>query len=131
MRRVRTAVAMMTLGAAATALAACEGAGFGRILVPTDTGGQGAQVVSIDVSPDSLRLESVGASGQLSATPLDASGQALPGAPVTWSSSAPAVASVTGSGLVTALSEGRAAITATSGGAQASALVSVGLSGGS
>jgi trimeric autotransporter adhesin len=51
---------------------------------------------------------------QLSATVRDQSGQPLPDRPVSWSSSAPALATVTGTGRVSALGAGTVSITATS-----------------
>lgn len=62
----------------------------------------------------------VGNSVQLSATVLSTTGSVLPGHPVTWTSSAPAVASVSTAGRVTALAGGTANIRATSEGKSAS-----------
>jgi len=73
---------------------------------------------------------------QLTATALDAAGNTLVGRLVTWSSSAPAVATVDQVGLVTAVTGGSATITATSEGHNGTATISVtdggtvGLSGG-
>ena len=54
-------------------------------------------VVSVTVSPAAPSV-AVGATVQLTATPTNAKGE---GRTVTWASSAPAVATVSGSGLVT------------------------------
>jgi outer membrane protein assembly factor BamB len=54
----------------------------------------------------------VGATVQLTATPLNASGVVVPNQTVTWRSSAPAVAAVSPGGLVTALAPGGVTITA-------------------
>ncbi|HUG42274.1 MAG TPA: Ig-like domain-containing protein [Longimicrobiales bacterium] len=62
----------------------------------------------------------VGNSVQLIATVLSTTGSVLPGHPVTWTSSAPAVAAVTTGGRVTALAGGIASIRATSEGKSAS-----------
>lgn len=62
---------------------------------------------------------------QLSATTVDAQGHTLSGRTVTWSSSAGTVASVSSTGLVTALSVGSATITATSEGKSATAAITV------
>jgi parallel beta-helix repeat protein len=70
-------------------------------------------VDSISVMPTSASLE-VGKTLQLVATTRDASGSILPGRPVAWTSSAPAVATVSTSGVVTAVSVGTVSITATS-----------------
>lgn len=78
-------------------------------------------VSSVSVSPASVSL-TVGVTQQLSVTvlPADATNKSE-----TWKSSAPAVASVTASGLVTALAEGSATINVTVGGKSASCSVSV------
>ncbi len=62
---------------------------------------------------------------QLTATAKDANGNTLTGRAVTWQSSAGAVASVSGAGLVTGLTVGTTTITATSEGRVASASVTV------
>lgn len=69
-------------------------------------------VVAVRVSPMSRDL-TVGQTAQFTAEPLDAQGAVLTGRAVAWSSSRPNVASVNGSGIVTALSTGSAVITAT------------------
>lgn len=68
-------------------------------------------VVAVRLSPSSRDL-TVGESAQLTAEPLDARGAVLSGRPVAWSSSRPNVASVSGTGVVTAHSPGSAVITA-------------------
>src|SRR5438876_8579252 len=70
-----------------------------------------APVSTVAVSPASASV-AVGQTVQLSATPKDASGNALAGRVVTWASTAPAVATVNGSGLVTGVAAGAATITA-------------------
>ena len=70
------------------------------------------EIVSVTVSPTSASLD-VGATVSLSASVLDSGGQPVPGASLTWSSSAPDVASVSSTGVVTGLAEGDATITAT------------------
>jgi uncharacterized protein YjdB len=69
-------------------------------------------VVAVRVSPSSRDL-TVGQTAQLTAEPLDAQGAVLSGRSVAWSSSRPNVATVSGSGFITALSPGSAIITAT------------------
>ncbi|QXI45150.1 Ig-like domain-containing protein [Pseudomonas wayambapalatensis] len=78
-------------------------------VAPTITRVQAAPVASIDVTPATATLD-VGDTQQMSKTVSPA------GAPqnVTWSTSAPGVATVSSSGLVTAISSGTAIITATS-----------------
>ncbi len=81
-------------------------------------------VASVTVSPASASV-SVGGSVPLTATPKDASGSALTGRVVTWSSSASTVASVTSSGLVTGVAAGSATITASSEGKSATSAITV------
>ena len=81
-------------------------------------------IASVTVSPATASVQ-VGQTVQLAATPKDASGTPLPGRTVTWASSAAAVATVNGSGLVTAVAAGSAAITATSEGTGGTAAVTV------
>jgi uncharacterized protein YjdB len=80
-------------------------------------------VASVAVSPGIATTE-VGTTTQLSATPRDANGNALTN-PVEWRSGTAAVASVSGTGLVTGVSVGTATITATSGGQSGTAVVTV------
>lgn len=69
-----------------------------------------------------LRL---GETSQFSARTLDAAGNVLTGRTVTWETSAPAVATVISTGLVTATGLGQATVTAASEGKSATALVTV------
>lgn len=62
---------------------------------------------------------------QNTATVRDSNNQIIPGAAVTWSSRNPGVASVSATGLITAVSAGTAVIVAQSGGVQASCVVTV------
>jgi uncharacterized protein YjdB len=81
-------------------------------------------VASVGVSPATASV-AVGQTAQLVATPKDASGNALSGRVVTWVSSAPAVATVNGTGRVTGVAGGAATITATSEGKSGSAAITV------
>ncbi|HEU4629955.1 MAG TPA: Ig-like domain-containing protein [Gemmatimonadaceae bacterium] len=81
-------------------------------------------VASVSVSPSSVTLD-VGDTRQLSATPRDADGDALSERTVTWTSSAPGVATVSSTGEVRALGAGRATITARSEGRSGTASVTV------
>src|SRR5207245_7318936 len=74
-------------------------------------------VASVTVSPANASLH-VGVTEQLAATLKDASDTVLTGRTVTWASSNSAVATVSPSGLVTAVGAGLASIAATSGGVQ-------------
>jgi hypothetical protein len=80
---------------------------------------------TISVQPTEVTLDAVGATEQLTATVKDQNGRTMTGAAVTWVSSALGVATVAGDGLVTALGEGTAEITASSGSATASVAVAV------
>ncbi len=84
-----------------------------------DRGGSGltepppsAPVASVLVAPTASTLN-VGAALQLSATAQDAAGHVLGGHVAAWASSAPAVAGVSSTGLVTAVGVGTATISAT------------------
>jgi trimeric autotransporter adhesin len=70
-------------------------------------------VARVTVTPGTLSLR-VDERSTLTATTSDASGATLTGREVSWSSSAPSVATVSGSGEVRAVSPGSATITATS-----------------
>lgn len=81
-------------------------------------------VVAVVVTPTDNPLV-VGQTAQLSAVPQSADGQPLAGRPVLWATSEPSVASVSSTGLVTAIAPGNATITATSEGKSGSASVTV------
>jgi len=81
-------------------------------------------VASVAVTPAGSKIV-VGQTTQLNAEPRDASGQSLAGRAVSWTSNAPNVASVSSTGLVTAVAPGQATITATSEGAAGTSAVSV------
>ncbi len=82
------------------------------------------KVSSVAVTSLANQVE-VGATIQFSASPKDGKGNALTGRTVTWSSSAPSVATVDAAGIVTGVSPGPATITATSEGVVGSAGVTV------
>jgi myo-inositol-hexaphosphate 3-phosphohydrolase len=83
-----------------------------------------AGVASVSVAPAPASVE-VGATLQLSATPMDGGGASLAGCAVTWSTSAATVATVGASGLVTGVAVGPATITATSGGVSGASTITV------
>lgn len=83
------------------------------------------EVGEVEVNPSSAVVPE-GGTRQFSAVVRDISGKALAGRPVTWSSNAPSVATVDQSGMVTGLSFGTAAITASTGAAVGSAVALVG-----
>ena len=93
---------------------------------PTDTGEPQAPVATtIVLSSTTLVFSWLGEIQQLTATVADQNGAAMSGASVTWSSSDAGVASLSSSGLVTAVANGTATITATSGSASARASATV------
>jgi uncharacterized protein YjdB len=81
-------------------------------------------VAAVAVAPATANLQ-VGATVQLTATLTDAGGNVLTGRAVNWVTSNSGVATVSSSGLVSALAAGLATITATSEGKSSSAAVTV------
>jgi uncharacterized protein YjdB len=103
----------------ATITATSEGqSGASAITVST------VPVASVAVSPATASL-SVGQTALLTATSKDANGNPLTGRAVTWSTDNGSVATVSGTGLVTAAGAGSATITATSEGKSGTASVTV------
>ena len=81
-------------------------------------------VASVTVSPGTVTLSTPGETAQFSATVRGSDGSTM-STSVSWSSSVPAVASISSGGLATAVGAGTAAITATAGGKAGSAVVTV------
>jgi trimeric autotransporter adhesin len=81
-------------------------------------------VASVTVQPTSKTI-GVGQTVTLVATTKDASGNVLTGRTITWSSSSPAVASVSSGGVVTGVGGGTATITATSEGKSGTSTITV------
>jgi len=85
-----------------------------------------AQVAAtLSLSESTLTFASLAATTQLTATVTDANGETISGATVTWETSDATVATVSSTGLVTAVADGTATITATSGSASATAEITV------
>lgn len=110
------AVATVTASGVATALTA----GTTTIRATETDGAAGAaqlvvdpEIVEVDVQPGADTLRALDATLQLTAVGRDAGGTMVAGARYTWSSSDPAVASVDGTGLVTAHADGRTLVVAT------------------
>jgi uncharacterized protein YjdB len=82
------------------------------------------EVASVQVTPLVVSVR-VQRTAQLEARALDADGGTLSGRMITWSSSNPSVATISGQGVVTALAPGAATITATSEGVSGQAAVTV------
>ena len=130
-----TAVARVSSSGLATAVAAgtatitaTAGGVSGTATVTVRSGAVPVASVSVTPNPASVQL---GATVQLTATPRDASGNPLSGRQITWSTNAPSVATVNGSGLVTGMGAGSATVTATSEGKSGTSAVTVTASGGS
>src|SRR6476659_8242770 len=87
----------------------------------------GPSVKSVTVEPASVSIQQKGASAKLSATPKDDKGLPVndPSLKATWTSSDASVASVDGTGKVTANKSGDAVVTATVGEVKGTAKVSV------
>lgn len=83
-----------------------------------------ARVATITLTPADDTLE-VGDTVTIVASLLDATGRAVPDATVTWASSAPDVATVAPSGLVTAVAPGTTEVTATVDGISSAASIQV------
>jgi uncharacterized protein YjdB len=82
-------------------------------------------VATLTVTPSSANLV-VGATQQLTAIPRDGQGNVLPGRTITWISGAPGIATVTQTGLVTAVGAGTAIIFAATEGVSGGATIIVG-----
>lgn len=83
-----------------------------------------APVATLTVSPATNSIE-VGGTVSLIAVAKDANGNILTGRPVSWSSGTTAIATVSGTGVVTGVAAGTATITATSEGKTGTATVTV------
>ncbi|MBV6520471.1 MAG: hypothetical protein MNPFHGCM_00586 [Gemmatimonadaceae bacterium] len=81
-------------------------------------------ISSIDVTPATVGL-ALGGTTQLTATPRDARGQPLLGRVITWITGAPSVATVSQTGMVTAVGTGSAIVFAASEGVSGSAAINV------
>ena len=85
----------------------------------------------IEVTPLSATLNAIGQTVQLTARVLDQNNNAMAGASISWTSSAVGIATVSSAGLVTAVANGAAVITATSGNVSATVNVTVSQTAGS
>lgn len=118
--RVSAVAALAALGT----MAACGGAGDATGPGGGGGGGGGGGVASVSVSPSTGSI-AVGATTTLAAAPLDASGNAVSGATVTWGTSDANIATVSTSGVVTGVGAGTATISATSGTVKGTATITV------
>ena len=120
MTRHRTIIRLLAVLAAAALAKGC-GDGDGPIEPPPDT----PRPATVAVTPASAVLSALGATVQLQAEVRDQNGEVLTDISVAWASDSPQVATVDGSGLVTAVAEGSATITASAGEATGTAEVTV------
>ena len=87
--------------------------------------GNAPEASTIVISPPGITFDAIGATATLSAEVRDQNDQVLENEEVTWSSSDPNVATISPAGLVTAVTNGTATITATAGAASGSVNLSV------
>ena len=113
---------VLTVLAALAGIASCGGDGSTEVPPPPPP--PPAQADLVAVSPASAVLDGPGGTVQLSAEVFSL-GRPMVGEPVAWLSGDVSVATVDGSGLVTAVSVGHVTITASSGNARGSAEVNV------
>ena len=99
-------------------------AGCGETESPTETTDTPV-ATTVTLSAATLSFSSLEDTQQLTATVRDQNGATMSGTPVTWVSAASNVASVSSTGLVTAVADGTATVTATSGSASETASVTV------
>ena len=121
MSRHRT---IIRLSAVLAAVALAKGCGDGDSPAAPPTP-EPARPTTVTVSPATAELTALGATVQLTAEVRDQNASVMAGATITWTSSAPGVATVNASGLVTAADNGAATITASAGSASGSAVVTV------
>ena len=124
--RILRVVAVLVSTAGLALLARCGGGGGDTTPVPTQPA---VSISSIAVTAASTGpLVSIGETRAVTAVARDAGGATIGSPSLTWNSSAPSVATVSGSGTtatVTAVGNGSATITATSGSVQGSVPVTV------
>lgn len=118
--RFRTCRRLGALTAAA-AIAACGGSDAPAASVPVPQPPVVSQVV---VTPATVTLNT-GATSSLSAAALTAGGATVANATITWTSSAPAIATVSATGTVTGVTVGSATITAAVGSVRGTSAITV------
>lgn len=116
-RALRSTLILLAAGLAGS----CGGGGD---VTGPPNGPGGDAVASVEVTPETLNL-APGQASQLTATPRAADGTALTGRSIAWASTDEAVATVDGSGRVTAVAAGQVEVTATSEGKRGAAAVTV------
>lgn len=101
------------------------GAALGTVLWNGACATEPPRATTVTVRPSTAELTALGNTVELTADVQDQNGEAMTGVTVTWASSNSGVAPVNGSGLVTAVANGEATITATAGSASGSAEMTV------
>lgn len=114
LRRLRLPAVLLTLILAVYQAQACG-----------DDGTSPASVAQVAVSPAEVQLDALEATTQLEAAAFDESGDDVPGVTFTWSSSDESVVTVDDSGLLTAVGQGSATVTAEARGVSGTASVTV------
>ena len=122
MTRYPTTVRLLTALAAVVLVSVCGGADSATAPEPVS---DSPRPTTITVSPFATELTALGATVQLTAEVRDQNASVMTGVTVTWRSSDTSVATVDQAGLVTAISTGTAAVTASAGPASASAGITV------
>ncbi|MDE2980795.1 MAG: Ig-like domain-containing protein [Gemmatimonadota bacterium] len=122
MRRGRVSIPLFAVLAVLAWAASC---GDGATAPPPRPPPDPPRPTTVTVSPATSQLTALGETVQLTASVRDQNGQAMAGATVTWASSDAAVATIDASGLVTAVGNGTATITAAAGSASGMAVVTV------
>ena len=116
---------ILIVAAAGLCAALCAYACGDGTTEPTPPPPDSPRATSLTVTPATAQLTALGATVQLTAEVRDQNGNVMAGAAVSWASSTAAVATVSASGLVTAVANGTATITATAGSASGTATVTV------
>jgi uncharacterized protein YjdB len=122
-RSLNPAVVTVQPTAAGALTARVTAVSLGSAAIEVDVGTTKAQVTvtvssgiqtpaSVSITPPGPRILRVTNTLQLAATPRDANGNVITGRPVVWNSNNPSVATVSESGLVTAVDRGNATISA-------------------
>ena len=120
MNRRQTAIRLSLLLLAIFLVSTCKGDN------PTQPPSlESARPTAITVGPATVELTTLGATVQLTAEVRDQNARIMVGAPLTWDSDDAAVATVDATGLVTAVGDGAATITANAGSAVGSAAIEV------
>ncbi|MEJ2217883.1 MAG: Ig-like domain-containing protein [Gemmatimonadota bacterium] len=114
-----------TMVAVVDTLGVAMGRGVGTAYITAATGAlsdsaavtvTAGAAASVSVSPGTLDFAALDDTARVAAVAQDGWGNPVAGVSVTWSTTAPAVATVDGSGLVTAVANGSAGVMATAGG---------------